>query len=107
MHTATPLPWTLSENRIAPWKTFIEGANGRPVADTVYPLAKPDWHTEDEANAAFIVQACNSYDAMKEAIEKAIEHSEWRTKVQGGRDTFAKKIQPILEAALAKASKKD
>ena len=67
----TPLPWGLSEpgERIAFALCHISGANHRPVATTVYPLAPPDWYQEDVANARFIVQACNAHEDLLAALK--------------------------------------
>ncbi len=73
----TQLPWRLAENgeRIAFAECHVTGANGRPVATTIYPLAKSDWRSEDEANARFIVQACNAYDTLLAALKELLEES--------------------------------
>ena len=74
----TPLPWRTARagERIGFADAHITGANRRPVATTLYPLAKSDWRAEDEANARFIVQACNAHDELLAACRLAIPELE-------------------------------
>ncbi len=59
-----PLPW-----RVCPTDPFwIEDANQNDVADTnCANVTAPD-----EANAAFIVRACNSYNTLLDACERTL-----------------------------------
>lgn len=68
MKQHTPTPWKVEVNerfRVEHGDIFpVKGATGRPVC--VVPGQIGD---EDSANAAFIVQACNSHAALVEALE--------------------------------------
>ena len=68
----TPTPWRTAQlgERIAFPNVHITGANGRPVASTMYPMAKSDWKAEDEANACFIILAVNAHANLLEALER-------------------------------------
>lgn len=52
-----PLPWILGAHN----HQYIYGANTKLVADTTCVTSTPE---QDEANAAFIVEACNNYEAV-------------------------------------------
>jgi hypothetical protein len=69
---------TTTQHTPLPWRPFLDGSNwhidgkarglawGRQVAK----LAS---HSEAEANAAFIVTACNSHQALVEALLSAVQ----------------------------------
>ena len=73
----TPIPWRTAQlgERIAFPDVHITGANGRPVASTMYPIAKSDWRAEDEANARFIILAVNSFDALLAACKYTLDEA--------------------------------
>ena len=74
----TPLPWRTAQfaERMAFDTSHITGANGRPVATTIYPLGRSDWLAEDEANARFIVLAVNSFNALLAALELLLDQEQ-------------------------------
>lgn len=68
-HTPTPGPWTVSKS---PDDMIVCDSEGGSIADCAPP---GPWMTlaEARANAAFIVKACNSYDALVKALRPFIE----------------------------------
>ena len=95
----TPGPWRL--NLCDLW--IIEDAKGRRVAEMrndCGPTA-PTRKANDErdsicrANAAFIVEACNSHDELLRACKLALRDAENHIYVRYGRR------QPLTDAALA------
>lgn len=85
---ATPRPWVVAiEHSPAVsigYRTQIWGAGdlGRPVASTIYPLATASWRAEDEANAAFIIEAGNAYERDHETVRVLVEALEAIAKFQ-------------------------
>ena len=79
----TPTPWKFA----FPSRHIYAVDTGRHIA-TIHVRALPTFKDEEEAkaNARFIVQACNSYEAMREALEGLIELYEkpyiWKTNNQ-------------------------
>jgi hypothetical protein len=65
----SPLPWTYCHNGGGTWP--IIGERDRATVAVVTPQMAGD-DAEHEANAAFIVRACNAHDALVEACEKAL-----------------------------------
>lgn len=62
-------PWRLPRDSEAPDAMLVCDAEGGSIADTSPP---GPWMTvaEAKANAAFIVQACNSHDDLVKALEE-------------------------------------
>lgn len=73
--THTPTPWHFSETT---WPDNIETIN--VAAEDGYHVCKvssrysTDGCSENEANAVFIVRACNSHDKLVEAISALLQH---------------------------------
>lgn len=71
----TPTPWFIN----GPWhiqsQTDIEGyrANGEPIPALPKIIAKLTPIVEREANAAFIVRACNAHEELVKALRYALE----------------------------------
>jgi hypothetical protein len=65
--SATPGPWHESEDEVHPaWRiVYAGGFNDLDVAHI------PPWMTHVEANAAYIVAACNAYPALSAALREA------------------------------------
>ena len=103
MQKHTPLPWRIAEpgERVAFEEVHVTGANGRPVASTLYPLAKSFWRAEDEANACFIVTAVNAHEEMLAAAQFTL--SVMKTN-HLDIELSEKLAVEKLEAAIAKAS---
>lgn len=66
----TPLPWKLRhvESSICGEIVEVVGDDGRTIADSepYYP------HAIGDANAAYIVRACNAYPTLLEALEHSM-----------------------------------
>lgn len=78
----TSVPWNITDDG-----DFLENGEGEPIADLRF------FHIPDnEANAAFIVRACNSHDELLEALESAAKRLGWL-----GKDTSD------LQVTIAKA----
>jgi hypothetical protein len=90
---ATPRPWAINEDRLHEI-VFDPGGDGIPIAEC---FGLPD-DGETEANAALIVRAVNSHEALVEACEAADDyvaaHAVTETQVR---------LVNQLRAALAKA----
>jgi len=56
--------------------------------------------TTTALEAGLVKATFSSHDRLKAACEAVVKESEWRTKVQGGKDTMTSKIVPQVEAAL-------
>jgi len=57
---------------------------------------------EAEANAAFIVRACNVHDELVEALEASVDHGHPKSGLEPGRGVVCK-VCDASRAALAKA----
>jgi hypothetical protein len=112
---------TMSETKHTPtpWKSFVNlrcatplkgcyinacGENAARIAD-VLSQCGVGTQEECEANAAFIVRAVNSHDALVEALESLIRNSPCVPifKVGGGVDTYSLRI-PDDRMAAARAA---
>lgn len=65
----TPTPWSLQRNG-----RITRSVTGKTIAKCVLP--DQDMHETQEANAAFIVEACNAYEALsreRDALKRALE----------------------------------
>lgn len=80
----TPTPWAVVYRETGPCITMTEGTrknSGVPYLAlediaTVAPIKRALLNpAERDANAAFIVRACNSHDALVEALALCIAHS--------------------------------
>ena len=71
-------------------------------------------HTPEDAHDArytYICRIClekerELLDTMLEVLKAAVEHHEWRTKIQGGEDTWGKgkrAVMPQIRAAIKQA----
>lgn len=71
MSTHTPGPWEVSYSTNFPDQQTIQAVGSDRI------LALIDCNDEqDEANAAFIVRACNSHEAMLEALKDCLTSEE-------------------------------
>ena len=72
MSEHTPVPWAYHSGSI--WKPNGTAEGGIPIAhmnrSTPYTLP-----TERDANARFIVRACNNFEALLATAEAMLEHS--------------------------------
>ena len=89
----TPTPWATEGSFV------IHPASGMTVADCQLHRDTPEEKGEDNANAAFIVRACNSHAALVEAL-KAIRE-EATAYPEGGEDCFKYSLSLIAEKARA------
>ena len=65
----------MSKHTSTPWRNAcfqVYGSGNSRIAHTGMGQLPPSRSTESEANAAFIVRAVNSYDALVTALEDAI-----------------------------------
>jgi len=95
----TPGPWRVAVEgeRMAFAQCHITGANGRPVASTIYPLACPDWREEDTVNAHLIAAAPELLAALEGLVANA------RAKAFGLADEWGVVLKNA-EAAITKAT---
>ncbi len=103
----TPLPWTIDPTGdIGAW--HIGSREYGPVVDLCDPMKG-----DQEANARFIVRACNSYEELVEAAKRALEamESAWH-ELENGKATIGSQFikredmearMGIVQAAIAKA----
>ena len=84
---ATARPWRISERD----SLSIKSADGKHIAQAQYDCAFNRNYETNLANAALIVQAENSYDALKAVAVAA----------KAGEDGFSLKTFDALRAALA------
>lgn len=105
MHT--PTPWAVGSMEDGLWITGPD-AKENVICDLVGRNSRYKFTAEDDANAAFIVTACNAHDALVAALTEAIQliriwHGEeaW--------DIYAKHSPEMkrLNAALALATPKE
>ncbi len=110
LENATARPWSYTVKLIS--------GNGHPIASTsinatgfgaYFPLEdKIILDRENKANAALIVRAVNSYDALVEALKilrkdfEMLQSGEWDTSTNEGRESAQASIDVINEA-IAKA----
>lgn len=87
--THTPTPWMADGPMVSKAGTLI------CVADCE-DLAKDMPDEEAEANAAFIVRACNSHDALISVLK---EYLEWGAMTRSDRDLFDSKFKQVLKIA--------
>ena len=70
-HTQTPWKILRTDVRDSAEYTYVIGINPIDMPHcTLRLLSVPRYNEEDEANATFIVRACNSYEDMLAFIEK-------------------------------------
>jgi predicted transcriptional regulator len=100
----TQLPWTYRETAIRKMTNanhVILDGNGKVIADIASQAQ------ETEANAAFIVEACNAYDPLKAQCKRLIHRSQTLEKERDAlREAIKQTIEtdgwhPILSKALA------
>ena len=99
----TPTPWVNQEGMSVGSKP-LEICTSDCRALIALVLDRPDISHQSEANAAFIVRACNSHEALVEALKQAlelIEPSAFPKLIHTEGDTIRKAL-----AALAKAEVK-
>lgn len=109
MSEHTPGPWEIlpghSERRLIirhDWRS------GRYVAQIGELVGGPDLTPEDRANAAFIVRACNSHDALIAALEEADDNMDTlaanlRNGITEGAASLIPRFRAAIRAALAQA----
>ena len=75
----TPVPWTIAGVSVNPHEGHViesDSADGRTIAWTCNSLdnnGEEYISQEDIANAEFIIRACNSHDALLEALESLMD----------------------------------
>lgn len=92
-HTKTP--WRLQHE---PNYFNIQTEEGYAIADT---CEYGSVVANRAANAAFIVRACNSHDALVEALEEILEHDTPPAKLWSGDSSCSTYDNPRLIAAKA------
>ena len=95
----TPTPWAIK--RTEDWATLsvsIVDSDGQEVATITPRGSTPD---EMEANAAFIVTACNSHDALVEALEMLLAdlNSMPQCYIQEDHENFARAALTLATGA--------
>ena len=94
----TPVPWRQEWSKKSP-SLNVFGANGYPVCRVPVHLSVGD---DDEANAEFIIQACNAYDNLLEACKDMLsvltepgvmDIDEWKTWKKRAEDKARVAIQ--------------
>ncbi len=102
------IPWVASPHTPTPWSEFAESgdwwiqqcdAEGNPIGETVVSNA----NDMSAADMFFILQACNSFDALVAACKEELEVYDGMD-VATLRDSTLARIER-LRAALAKAGK--
>jgi hypothetical protein len=75
MNEHTPTPWFVSYRDEASNELVITDDEAGRVKSTrvCHVMPRPHYHDNQSANAAFIVQAVNSYQAMREALEQLLK----------------------------------
>lgn len=76
----TPTPWTYHLGRGANPRFHIQTAGGYQIASTTELARHAQAHTENEqreANAAFIVRAVNSHEALVAALHQMVQMVEF------------------------------
>ncbi len=107
MHT--PTPWKVDKNWMGP-ESYGDGdgipifptSGGVAICDIVarnaHGLSRPDIQQQAEANAALIVKAVNSYEAMLEALKGAQNDINFHGgKLSGGTIDAIKKAFTLAE----------
>lgn len=95
MTTHTPTPWRVYDHM----PNCIEDAMGNDV----FAQAMNKGSERNEANAAFIVQACNAHDALVAALRDVL--SQYLLFVNVNSDEIASAVVAQARAALALAGK--
>jgi hypothetical protein len=73
MSEHTPTPWNCASRYSSVVGVPIVSRTGQRIGNTAIPDMPPEWDElkrTAEANAAFIVKAVNSHDALMEALQK-------------------------------------
>lgn len=87
----TPTPWRVGKTS----PLFVWGADDSKVAETVPEENYGKARSHAAANAAFIVRACNSHDALIAALQLVVKHADFS---QCPLD-----VEAAVDAALAQA----
>ena len=99
----TPTPWTLEVEQDKASDGSIEGYEiSIPEINRLF--FNPDWADPDEweqsmANAAFIVQACNSHEALLSALTNLLFHAEKFSGLVNNAPNAIKTAQAALKLA--------
>ena len=101
----TPGPWTYE--RLQPYMKGCAIGTGNLAIPTASTLIATAWNTtkglsgpqdaETEANARFIVQACNAHDELLAALKECMSLV--------GEDNLPEDVNDILDRALAASAK--
>lgn len=112
----TPVPWSIGGFQYKDWRhsgeksrgiIILANPNKNTVPNTIAEILESNFNINFEANAEFIVRACNSHDQLLESCEQML----WilndpSTQINGGRRIFDKIIsnaKSALEAAKGEA----
>ena len=95
----TPIPWEINHFKLHHPTGFTVGIEG---GKSINIICRVECYEGSMADAEFIVRACNSYDALVEALEKIKERENYNYSFNTniGYDVF---VDEIAEQALAKA----
>ena len=96
----TPTPWQTYAPMAEHCQIAIESINSETIAIVELMDAKRDYNATAKANAAFIVRACNSHDAL---VAAATEAENWLSEYESGPDSGLSGLLNQLRAALAAA----
>lgn len=96
MKEITQLPWFIG-------KSYTTEPAIRADEDTCVAVACELTEGEAEANAAYIVQACNAFPKMKEALEAAHEAATWAFESGNPHQVNWANVLRQIAAALAAA----
>jgi len=108
MHTPTPWNITTAKHKRQYQTTDIEiVSNSGPLNHQLVCTLYRQNHagTTDEDNAQIIVRAVNSYEAMREALEEVLEHSDACETSTDECAILGTLLKERLQAALALAEK--
>jgi hypothetical protein len=95
----TPTPW---EQFAGCGPAIFKAGVTQQIASTARLGPDPQVHAVDEANAAFIVTACNAHDELVAALRMMEEHFAWHVEHDTHHDSDLIMLQ-VARAALAKA----
>lgn len=100
MSEHTPVPWerTILSDGV---ESEIVNQNGQVIATT--SVDAPETIQEHEANAEFIVRACNAHQVLLDALKVALDNSRRRSEGRGKWTVKDQEAHDALRAALAKA----
>ena len=103
MSEHTPTPWIYSSGQI--WKETGGDADQASVRLAMMDREEPDTApVERDANAAFIVRACNAHDELVRAAWAMVDYSRAETPTDHATPQELLHVRSMLVAALVEAT---